>query len=200
MKPGRAKGVLRDQPARRKDHEIAIGGAGDFAGCGQHRKDRRVGMVEADRAQRVEPRQIVFVGRVIAVPGDDVERRMVELRGPQIAGELDDDLELFVSILKGGDRGQKIARVGEPVGADRTQFRQAEQLAVILADIAAGARRRGRATRNLTPRGMTAISPGPASSRAEFGRRARSGPSCGTISNSPSASQNTRRSIDLVAR
>jgi len=51
---------------------------------------------------------------------------MVELRGPQIAGEFDDDLEILVSILKGGDWGQKIARIGEPVGANRTQLRQAE--------------------------------------------------------------------------
>ena len=36
-----------------------------------------------------------------------------------------------------GDRRQEIARVGEPVGADRPQIGQAEQGAEVLADIAA---------------------------------------------------------------
>ena len=42
-------------------------------------------MVEADRADRVEARQIIAVGREIAVPGDNIERRMIERRRPQRA-------------------------------------------------------------------------------------------------------------------
>ena len=36
-------------------------------------------MIEHDRADRREVTQVVFVGRVIAVPRDDVERRLADL-------------------------------------------------------------------------------------------------------------------------
>ena len=36
-------------------------------------------MIEQDGADRREAPQVVLVGRVVAVPGDDVERRVVEL-------------------------------------------------------------------------------------------------------------------------
>ncbi len=58
---------------------------GGLAGRGQHGEDRRVGMVEAHRADGVEAREIVFVGRVVAVPGDDVERRVVDSARPEPA-------------------------------------------------------------------------------------------------------------------
>ena len=92
VKPGRAKRVLGDQPTRRKDHEIAISGAGGVARCRQYGEDRRVGVIEADTAQRIEAGEIVNIGRVIAVPGDDVERRMVELGCPEIALKLGDNV------------------------------------------------------------------------------------------------------------
>ena len=99
VEPGRAERVLGHHPARREDDEIGIGAAGHVAGAGQHGEDRRVGMVEADRADRVEARQIVAVGRVIAVPGDDVERRMVEGRRPQRAERFLDDFGRLVLVL-----------------------------------------------------------------------------------------------------
>jgi hypothetical protein len=40
----------------------------------QHQKDRRVRMVEADRTDRVEAAQVVFVRRVVAMPGHYIER------------------------------------------------------------------------------------------------------------------------------
>src|SRR5438552_3304782 len=93
-------------------------------------------MVEADRPDRVEEREIVDIRRVIAVPGDDVERRMVEPGHPKIALEFGDHLEGLVAVLEGGDRRAEIARIGEAVGADRAQFWKPEERAVILADIA----------------------------------------------------------------
>ena len=110
VEPGRAERVLGDHPARREDDEVGIGAAGDVARAGQHREDRRVGMVEADAADRVEAGEVVAPRRVIAVPGDDVERRMVERRRPQLAEEFLDDLGLLVAVLEGGDRGLEIAR------------------------------------------------------------------------------------------
>ena len=93
-------------------------------------------MVEADRADGVEPREVVGIGGVIAVPGDDIERRVVELGRPEIALKLGDDLKGFVLILECRDRGAEVARVGKAVGADRPEFGQAEERPVILADIA----------------------------------------------------------------
>ena len=90
MEPGRPERVLADQPARREDDEIDVGGARQVGRRGQHGKDRRIGMIEAHRADDVEAREIVFVGREIAVPGDDVERRVIHLRRPQIALEFGD--------------------------------------------------------------------------------------------------------------
>src|SRR5689334_23540979 len=49
-----------------------------FRSRGQHGEDRGIGMVVGDGADRRERAQIVFVGRIIAVPGDDVDRRSEE--------------------------------------------------------------------------------------------------------------------------
>src|SRR4051794_1361717 len=94
-------------------------------------------MVEADRAHRVEARQVVAPRRVIAVPGDDIERGMVERRGPQRAEEFLDDLGLLVLVLEPGGRSLEIARIGEPVRADRPKFGEPKRQSVILRDIAA---------------------------------------------------------------
>jgi hypothetical protein len=42
-------------------------------------------VVEADRSDRVEVRQVVAARRKVAVPGDHVERAVVERGGPQLA-------------------------------------------------------------------------------------------------------------------
>ena len=94
-------------------------------------------MVEAHRVHRVEAREVVLVGIVVAVPRDDVERRMVELRAPQVPRELGDDFRGRIAILVGGDGREEIARIGEAVGADRAQLGEAEGRAIVLADVAA---------------------------------------------------------------
>src|SRR4029077_2090518 len=104
-----------------------IGGAGGVARSRQYGEDRRVRVIEADRAERVEPRQIIGVRRVVAMPGDDVERRVVELGRPEIALELGDDLAGFGVVLKGRHRGPEVAWVGEAVGADRSELGQPKQ-------------------------------------------------------------------------
>ena len=116
---------------------------------GQHSEDRRVGMIEADRVDDVEAREVVLVRRVVAVPGDDVERRMVDLRRHRLPQNFATSSSGAVDVLVRGDRRQEVARVGEPVRADRAELGQAERRAVILADIAArravaGDRRRKR--------------------------------------------------------
>ena len=94
-------------------------------------------MVEGNRVDAVESREVIFVRRVVAVPGDHVERRVVDGRGPQPPQKFGDDVELAVAILKGRHRRLEIARIRQPVGADRAQFRQPERQSVVLADVAA---------------------------------------------------------------
>jgi hypothetical protein len=88
---------------------------------------------------------------------------MMDVGLPQRALEFRDQLEIAVDVLERGTRGEEIARVGQPVGADRAQFRQPQQ------------------------RGITAISCGPICRRPSSVWKARR-PDCGTISSSPSAS------------
>ncbi len=61
------------EPTRREDNEIGDGGPDVVGWSGQDGEDRRVGMVEGDGADGVEAAEVVFIGVVVAVPGDDVE-------------------------------------------------------------------------------------------------------------------------------
>ena len=123
-------------------HEVDIGGALLAGRRRQHREDRRIGMVEQDRADRRKRRQIVFVGRVVAVPGDDVERRVAELGDVEPAAPFHDQPAGRLLVLEPGDRRLEVARIGQAVGADRAAIGQGELGAVILADIAARPARR----------------------------------------------------------
>ena len=143
--PGRPERVFGHRPALRENHEIDVRGAGGFRRRGQHREDRRIGMVEADGADRGEGAQIVFVGRVIAVPRHHVDRRMRQRGLEQRAAPFHVQFGRRVLVLVGRDRRQEVARIGEAVGADRPALRQREGAAVILAEIAArGADRESR--------------------------------------------------------
>src|SRR3546814_8396186 len=64
---------------------------------------------------------------------------MIERRRPQIAEEFLHDLAGVVAILEPRDRRFEIAGIGEPVGAERPEIGEPEQVAVILRDIAARA-------------------------------------------------------------
>ena len=103
----------------------------------QHQEDRGVGVIEADRPDRVEALEVVLVRRMIAVPGHDVERRVVDRGPPQVACELRDELEVALPVLVPRDGRPEVAGIGEPVAADRPQVRKAERRAVVLADIPA---------------------------------------------------------------
>ena len=94
-------------------------------------------MVEQDRADRRKRRKIIFVGRIVAVPGDHVERRMAELGHMELAAPFDDQPARRLLVLEPGDRRLEVARIGQAVGADRPAIGQRELGAVVLADIAA---------------------------------------------------------------
>src|SRR5208337_521285 len=94
-------------------------------------------MIVEQRAHRTENSQVIFVRRVVSMPGDHVERRVIERAVEEAAAPFErQDASRFL-VLEGGDGRREIARVGEAVGADRAAVRQGEGRAVILAQIAA---------------------------------------------------------------
>ena len=132
--PRRSKRVLLWQPAWWKDHKVNICGA--FFGCGgcKHREDRRVGVIERDRANgRIVP-QVVFVRRIITMPGNHVQRGMINLGTMKLAAPFDRHAAARVAVFEPGDRSFEIARVGQAVRADRTAAGQREFCAVVFAN------------------------------------------------------------------
>ena len=74
-------------------------------------------MIERHSADGAEQGQVVFVGRVVAVPGDDVEGRELLLRAEQPVVELAENREGAAAVLEAGDRGEEVPRVCQAVGA-----------------------------------------------------------------------------------
>src|SRR5215471_19259299 len=94
-------------------------------------------MIEADGVDHIEAGEIVFVWRVIPVPRYDVQRRMIDLRGPQPPEEFGNDPEIALGIFECRDRREEIARIRQAIGADGAEVRQSKRQAMVLADIAA---------------------------------------------------------------
>ncbi len=103
----------------------------------QHRVDRRIGMVERNRVDAVEQRQVVLVRRIVSMPGHHVERRVIDECRPQPAEEFRGDMEFAFAIFIRRDRSLEVARIRQAVRPDRPQFRKPEGQAVVLADISA---------------------------------------------------------------
>src|ERR1700704_6881923 len=136
--PGWTETILDDQPARWKEDKVDIGGALRFRWGGQHREDRRIRMVLQNRTYRRKLPQGVFVGRVVAVPSDHVERRVIQLRDVEFPAPFHSDAARdAVTVLIGSDRRQEVAPVRETIRADRPALGTGELCAVILADITA---------------------------------------------------------------
>jgi hypothetical protein len=74
MVPRRPEGFLHHDPTLGKYHEVHVGRPGDLGARGQHGIDRWIGVVEQNRSDRREAAQIVFHGREVAMPSDDVKR------------------------------------------------------------------------------------------------------------------------------
>ena len=71
------------------------------------------------------------------MPGGDVERAVVQHRGPQFALIFLHDLAGTLNVLVSGDRRLEVTGAGKAIRAKRPQLRQAEQRTVIFGDIAA---------------------------------------------------------------
>src|SRR6202048_3718558 len=94
-------------------------------------------MVEAHCIDEIEIRQIVLIRHVIPVPGDDVQRRMIDRRCPESSLKLGHNPEIAFAIFKLRYWSQKVARIRQPVRANRPQIRQTKQRTIVLADITA---------------------------------------------------------------
>src|SRR5262249_50201239 len=109
-----------------------------FRGRRQHRKYRRVGMIELDGADRRVTAQVVFVRGKIPMPGDNVQRRMLELRTPERPKRFNVKRRGDILILISRDRRKKIDLAGKEFRADRPPLGKGERTAIIFANIAAG--------------------------------------------------------------
>lgn len=75
-------------------------------------------MIETDRVDDHEARQVVFVRRIIAMPGDDIEWRMILQGFKQNSLELRNDFVIVdISILEPSGRCEKVTWLSETVGA-----------------------------------------------------------------------------------
>jgi hypothetical protein len=136
--PGGPEGVLSDEPARREDDKVGDGGARHGRLRSEHREDGGVRVVEGYAADGVEAPEVVLVRVVQAVPGDDVKGRVALLRRVQVACKLAEHGPRRRRVLvKGGDGGLEVARVGEAVGPNGAEFGELEMPLVQLEDVAA---------------------------------------------------------------
>ena len=114
MVPRGAEGVFRDEPARREDDEVGDRGAGMVRGASEHSEDAGVGVVIGDAADSGEAAEVVFVGVVEAMPGDDVEGSVILGGGEEVPVPF---TGYFVNIatgmvfFEGADGGLEVARV-----------------------------------------------------------------------------------------
>lgn len=77
-------------------------------------------MIKADRVDDHEFRQVVFVWHIIAMPGDDIVRRMVLPSFEERSLELRNDFVfLHVAVLEPDRRCEKVTRISESVGTER---------------------------------------------------------------------------------
>ncbi|MNN22982.1 hypothetical protein D3C81_1363650 [compost metagenome] len=97
-------------------------------------------MIETDGANGVETAQVIFVRHVVTVPGDHVERRMIELAGPQLAEEFLHQRGGLLQVFVGRHRGQEVPRIGQAIAANRPQVRQTQRCAMVFGDVTAGLR------------------------------------------------------------
>lgn len=93
-------------------------------------------MVEGNTADGGEAAQVVFVGIVEAVPGDDVEGCMVLSGSEEVAVEFGQDLVGGAGVfVEGGNGGLEVPRVGQTIRTDGTKLGELEVSLVKLEDV-----------------------------------------------------------------
>ena len=139
MVPGRPEGDFSHEPAGWKDDEVGDGGPQVVRLGGQDSEDGRIRVVEGDGTYRVEASEVVFVGVVGTVPGDNIEGRMILCCGKEVPREFGEDGVGGLSAVifcEGGDWGLEVARVRETVGSDGPKFGEIEVALVQFEDVA----------------------------------------------------------------
>ena len=109
MIPRRSERVLRNKPALGEDDEIDIRRAGRLRRRGQHRKDRGVSVIVKNGADRRVAPQIIFVWCIIAVPGHDIERRMLQCGAIELAAPFDVKFGRNIAVFISRDWGHEVA-------------------------------------------------------------------------------------------
>ena len=84
--------------------------------AGEHGEDGGVGMVEGDGVDGAELGQVVLVGRIVAVPGDHVERRERLHRLKHAPSQLVHHHKLHLPVLIPGYRRLKIPGCCQSIG------------------------------------------------------------------------------------
>lgn len=95
-------------------------------------------MIESDAVDGVESIEIVLVRRVVSVPRDHVERRVILFANKERANELGHDCEVDVlSVFESSHGVQKVTWVCEAVGTNRAEIGDLKVVVVHLQHVAA---------------------------------------------------------------
>src|SRR5437868_10440584 len=126
-----AEGVFRHHPARRENYEIHIRSPRRVASGSQYRENGRIWMIKTDRVDGIELTKIIFIGDIITVPGNNVQRRVVHFGTPPLIRKFSDQFEFSINIFKSSVRSQKMTPMRQPIGTDRSQLRKTKRGAKI---------------------------------------------------------------------
>ncbi|OSS43384.1 hypothetical protein B5807_12002 [Epicoccum nigrum] len=129
-----------DVPAGGEDEDVGEGRGGIARRGGEHAEDGGVHVVDGDGPDVDELGQVVLVRHVVAVPRHHVEGRVLLPRREEAAPELVHHvprLALAGCDLVARHGVEEVARVGQPVGAQRPQLGELEPAAPDLEDVAA---------------------------------------------------------------
>lgn len=84
-------------------------------GASENSKDRRVAVVIGHSIDRAKTCQVIFVGSIIAMPGNHIEGGEVLPSRKKKAVELDCHSEADLCVFKGSNGGLKITGIGQSI-------------------------------------------------------------------------------------
>ncbi len=122
MIPGRAEGVLRHRPAFGKMTKSILAVPSLSLGEVMTVKIDGSGWSKGDRADRRIAAQVIFVGRVIAVPGRRRRAATGRSRCGRVRHTISRQAARDLLVLIACDGGEEVAGIGEAVGADRPRL------------------------------------------------------------------------------
>ena len=128
-----------NEPASWEYHEVAECFTWIIALAGEHCENRRIWVFLADASNYDVVIQVVFTRRVVAIPGDHVERRVVHFGLEEAVHEFRDYCESTIGallVLEASHRILEIFRVSKTVSSDRTCAWKFEMSLIDLTSIA----------------------------------------------------------------